>query len=323
MPQDTPPSVDITRIQQLANDLRESVQRVVVGKSDVIDLAIIAVICRGHVLVEDVPGIGKTTMAKALAQSLGCTFSRIQFTPDLMPTDVLGVNFYNQKTGDFEFRAGPIFSQVILADEINRATPRTQSAMLEAMQERQVTADGQTRRLSEPFLVLATQNPIELEGTFPLPEAQLDRFMIRIKLGYPSAEEESDILQRFERDTTLPDLDAVTGAKELREMQRLVTTVRVEDIIRDYIVELVQSTRRNDGLTLGASPRAALALYKTAQARAALDGRDFVTPDDVKALAETTLAHRVILTSNSRLRGRTAEQIVAETLSRVPAPIER
>ena len=262
-------------------------------------------------------------MAKALAQSLGCTFSRIQFTPDLTPTDVLGVNFYNQKTSDFEFRAGPIFSQVILADEINRATPRTQSAMLEAMQERQVTVDGQTRRLNEPFLVLATQNPIELEGTFPLPEAQLDRFMIRIKLGYPSAEEESDILQRFERDTTLPDLDAVTGAKELREMQRLVTTVRVEDIIRDYIVELVQSTRRNDGLTLGASPRAALALYKTAQARAALDGRDFVTPDDVKALAETTLAHRVILTSNSRLRGRTAEQIVAETLSRVPAPIER
>ena len=323
MPQDTSPSVDITRIQQLANDLRESVQRVVVGKSDVIDLAIIAVICRGHVLVEDVPGIGKTTMAKALAQSLGCTFSRIQFTPDLMPTDVLGVNFYNQKTGDFEFRAGPIFSQVVLADEINRATPRTQSAMLEAMQERQVTVDGQTRRLNEPFLVLATQNPIELEGTFPLPEAQLDRFMIRIKLGYPSAEEESDILQRFERDTTLPDLDAVTGAEELREMQRLVTTVRVEDIIRDYIVELVQSTRRNDGLTLGASPRAALALYKTAQARAALDGRDFVTPDDVKALAETTLAHRVILTSNSRLRGRTAEQIVAETLSRIPAPIER
>ena len=323
MPQDTSPSVDIIRIQQLANNLRESVQRVVVGKSDVIDLAIIAVICRGHVLVEDVPGIGKTTMAKALAQSLGCTFSRIQFTPDLTPTDVLGVNFYNQKTGDFEFRAGPIFSQVILADEINRATPRTQSAMLEAMQERQVTVDGQTRRLNEPFLVLATQNPIELEGTFPLPEAQLDRFMIRIKLGYPSAEEESDILQRFERDTTLPDLDAVTSAKELREMQRLVTTVRVEDIIRDYIVELVQSTRRNDGLTLGASPRAALALYKTAQARAALDGRDFVTPDDVKALAETTLAHRVILTSNSRLRGRTAEQIVAETLSRVPAPIER
>ena len=323
MPQDTPPSVDISRIGKLAGELRDSVQRIVVGKSDVIDLAIIAILCRGHVLVEDVPGIGKTTMAKALSQSLGCTFSRIQFTPDLTPTDVLGVNFYNQKSGDFEFRAGPIFSQVTLADEINRATPRTQSALLEAMQERQITVDGQTRRLSEPFLVLATQNPIELEGTFPLPEAQLDRFMIRIKLGYPSAEEESVILRRFERDTTLPDLEPVTGVDELREMQNLVTFVRVDDIIRDYIVELVQSTRRNDGLTLGASPRAALALYKTAQARAALDGRDFVTPDDVKALAQAALAHRVILTSNSRLRGRTAEQIVAETLSQVPVPIER
>ena len=323
MPQDTSPSVDIARIQELAGQLRESVQRIVVGKSEVIDLAIIAVICRGHALLEDVPGIGKTTMAKALAQSLGCTFSRIQFTPDLTPTDVLGVNFYNQKTGDFEFRAGPIFSQVTLADEINRATPRTQSALLEAMQERQVTIDGETRRLSEPFLVMATQNPIELEGTFPLPEAQLDRFMIRIKLGYPSAEEESAILQRFERDTVLPDLDAVTSVDELREMQRLATSVRVDDIIREYIVELVQSTRRNDGLSLGASPRAALALYKTSQARAALDGRDFVTPDDVKALAETTLAHRVILTSNSRLRGRTAEQIVAETLTDVAVPIER
>ena len=323
MPQDTSPSVDIARIRELASELRESVQKIVVGKSDVIDLAIIAIICRGHALLEDVPGIGKTTMAKALAQSLGCAFSRIQFTPDLTPTDVLGVNFYNQKTGDFEFRAGPIFSQVVLADEINRATPRTQSALLEAMQERQATVDGETRRLNEPFLVLATQNPIELEGTFPLPEAQLDRFMIRIKLGYPSAEEESAILRRFERDTALPDLDAVTSVDELREMQRLVTSVRVDDIIRDYIVELVQSTRRSDALTLGASPRAALALYKTAQARAALDGRDFVTPDDVKALAETTLAHRVILTSNSRLRGRTAEQIVAETLSQVPVPIER
>ena len=323
MPQDTSESVDIARIGELAAELRDSVQRVVVGKSEVIDLAIIAVLCRGHALLEDVPGIGKTTMAKALAQSLGCAFNRIQFTPDLTPTDVLGVNFYNQKSGDFEFRAGPIFSQVLLADEINRATPRTQSALLEAMQERQATIDGETRRLSEPFLVMATQNPIELEGTFPLPEAQLDRFMLRIKLGYPSAEEESAILQRFERDTVLPDLDAVTNVDELREMQRLVTSVRVDDIIRDYIVELVQSTRRNDGLTLGASPRAALALYKTSQARAALDGRDFVTPDDVKALAETTLAHRVILTSNSRLRGRTAEQIVAETLSDVAVPIER
>ena len=316
-------TVDVTRFQELANQLRDSVQRIIVGKSDVIDLVIIAVVCRGHVLVEDVPGIGKTTLAKALAQSLGCTFNRIQFTPDLMPTDVLGVNFFNQKSGDFEFRAGPIFSQVVLADEINRATPRTQSALLEAMQERQATVDGQTRRLEEPFLVLATQNPIELEGTFPLPEAQLDRFMVRINLGYPTPEEESDILLRFERDTVLPELDSVTGSEELREMQDAVTYVRVGDVVRDYIVEIAQSTRRNESLTLGASPRAAMSLYKTSQARAALDGRDFVTPDDVKDLAESVLAHRLILTSNSRLRGRTTENIIAEILNLVPVPIER
>ena len=316
-------TVDVTRFQELAHQLRDSVQRIIVGKSDVIDLVIIAVVCRGHVLVEDVPGIGKTTLAKALAQSLGCTFNRIQFTPDLMPTDVLGVNFFNQKSGDFEFRAGPIFSQVVLADEINRATPRTQSALLEAMQERQATVDGMTRRLNEPFLVLATQNPIELEGTFPLPEAQLDRFMVRVKLGYPTPDEESDILLRFERDTVLPELDPVTGSDELREMQEAVTHVRVDDVVRDYIVEIAQSTRRNESLTLGASPRAAMSLYKTSQARAALDGRDFVTPDDVKELAESVLAHRLILTSNSRLRGRTTENIIAETLNLVPVPIER
>lgn len=316
-------TVNVTRFQELATQLRESVQRVIVGKSDVIDLAIIAIVCRGHVLVEDVPGIGKTTLAKALAQSLGCTFSRIQFTPDLMPTDVLGVNFYNQKSGDFEFRSGPVFSQVILADEINRATPRTQSALLEAMQERQATVDGLTRRLSEPFLVLATQNPLALEGTFPLPEAQLDRFMVRVRLGYPTPEEESDILLRFERDSLLPDLEPVTGSEALREMQESVTSVRVDDIVRDYIVEIAQATRTNDGLTLGASPRAAMSLYKTVQARAALDGRDFVTPDDVKQLAESVLAHRLILTSNSRLRGRTAENIIAEILNLVPVPIER
>ena len=316
-------TVDVTRFQELANKLRDSVQRIIVGKSDVIDLVIIAVVCRGHVLVEDVPGIGKTTLAKALAQSLGCSFNRIQFTPDLMPTDVLGVNFFNQKSGDFEFRAGPIFSQVVLADEINRATPRTQSALLEAMQERQATVDGMTRRLNEPFLVLATQNPIELEGTFPLPEAQLDRFMVRVKLGYPTPDEESDILLRFERDTLLPELDPVTGSDELREMQEAVTHVRVDDVVRDYIVEIAQSTRRNESLTLGASPRAAMSLYKTSQARAALDGRDFVTPDDVKQLTESVLAHRLILTSNSRLRGRTTENIIAETLNLVPVPIER
>ena len=311
------------RIQEMASGLRESIQKVVVGKSEVIDLAIIALICKGHVLVEDVPGTGKTTMSKALAQSLGCTFNRIQFTPDLMPTDVLGVNFYNQKSGDFEFRSGPIFSQVLLADEINRATPRTQSALLEAMQERQTTVDGVTRRLREPFLVMATQNPVELEGTFPLPEAQLDRFIVRIKLGYPSAEEESDILLRFERDTILPDLDAVTSEGELVEMQESVTRVRVDDVVRDYIVAVAQSTRTNDSLALGGSPRATLGLYKTSQARAALDGRDFVTPDDVKAMAEPVLAHRLILTSGARLRGILPEQVISGILNTLPVPIER
>ena len=311
------------RIQEMASGLRESIQKVVVGKSEVIDLAIIALICKGHILVEDVPGTGKTTMSKALAQSLGCTFNRIQFTPDLMPTDVLGVNFYNQKSGDFEFRSGPIFSQVLLADEINRATPRTQSALLEAMQERQATVDGVTRHLREPFLVMATQNPVELEGTFPLPEAQLDRFIVRIKLGYPSAEEESDILLRFERDTVLPDLNSVTSEDELVEMQESVTRIEVDDIVRDYIVAVVQSTRANDSLALGGSPRATLGLYKTSQARAALDGRDFVTPDDVKAMAEPVLAHRLILTSGARLRGILPEQVISGILNTLPVPIER
>ena len=317
------PNASAARVQELAARIRENVQKVIIGKSDVIDLAIIALICRGHLLLEDVPGIGKTTMSKALAQSLGCAFSRIQFTPDLMPADVLGVNFYNQKAGEFEFRPGPIFSQVALADEINRATPRTQSALLEAMQERQVTIDGVTRRLREPFLVMATQNPVELEGTFPLPEAQLDRFMMRVKLGYPTQAEESDILLRFEREDILPDLEAVTDEAEMREMQSAAARARVDDVLRGYIVAIVHATRMNDGLALGASPRASLALYKTAQARAALDGRDYATPDDVKALAETVLAHRLILTSNSRLRGRSAEGVVAEILSAVPVPIER
>jgi MoxR-like ATPase len=316
-------AVNVTRIQQMAAELRENVQRVIVGKGGVIDLAIIALLCKGHILVEDVPGIGKTTLSKALAQSLGCSFSRIQFTPDLMPTDVLGVNFYNQKSGDFEFRSGPIFSQILLADEINRATPRTQSALLEAMQERQATIDGETRMLKEPFLVMATQNPVEMEGTFPLPEAQLDRFMVRIQLGYPTPEEESDILLRFKRDTVLASLDAVTSEESLREMQDAVTEIAVNDEIRMYIVAIAQATRSHDGLSLGVSPRAALSLYKTSQARAAMDGRDFVTPDDVKAMAETVLAHRMILTSNSRLRGRSTEQIVSDVVDSVPVPIER
>lgn len=316
-------AIAVEDVRKLATRIRENVQRVIVGKDDAIDLAIIAMLCRGHILVEDAPGIGKTTLAKALAQSLQCTFKRIQFTPDLMPTDVLGVNFYNQRTGDFQFRDGPIFSQMLLADEINRATPRTQSSLLEAMQERQATVDGETRPLPEPFLVMATQNPIEMEGTFPLPEAQLDRFMLRIRLGYPTPEEESDILLRFEREAEPPEVDAVTDAAELTEMQSSVTQVLVDDVIRLYIVDILQASRSNQSLTLGASPRAGLALYKASQARAALDGRDFVTPDDVKALAIPVLSHRLIVASNSRLRGRTAGQIVREILAGIPVPIER
>ena len=298
-------------------------QRVIVGKDGVIDSAIIALLCRGHILVEDVPGIGKTTLSKVLAQSLGCSFKRIQFTPDLMPTDVIGVNFFNQKTGDFELRPGPIFAQVVLADEINRATPRTQSALLEAMQERQSTIDGVSSALPEPFIVIATQNPIEMEGTFPLPEAQLDRFMVNVEIGYPSPEEESDILLRFEEDTVPPPVDAVTSADELREMQRLVPRVRVDDTVRGYVVSVTRKTREHESLSLGASPRAGLALYKASQAAAAIDGRDFVTPDDVKAVAVRVLSHRLVLTSNARLRGRTTTQIVEQVLSSTPVPIER
>ena len=295
----------------------------IVGKDGVIDSAIIALLCRGHILVEDVPGIGKTTLSKVLAQSLGCSFKRIQFTPDLMPTDVIGVNFFNQKTGDFELRPGPIFAQVVLADEINRATPRTQSALLEAMQERQSTIDGVSSALPEPFIVIATQNPIEMEGTFPLPEAQLDRFMVNVEIGYPSPEEESDILLRFEEDTVPPPVDAVTSADELKEMQRLVPRVRVDDTVRGYVVSVTRKTREHESLSLGASPRAGLALYKASQAAAAIDGRDFVTPDDVKAVAVRVLSHRLVLTSNARLRGRTTTQIVEQVLSSTPVPIER
>ena len=310
-------------VQQMAARIRENIQLVIVGKDEAINLAIVALLCRGHILVEDAPGIGKTTLAKALAQSLKCTFKRIQFTPDLMPTDVLGVNFYNQRTSDFEFRNGPIFSQLLLADEINRATPRTQSSLLEAMQERQATVDGETRKLPEPFLVMATQNPIEMEGTFPLPEAQLDRFMLRIRLGYPTPEEESDILLRFERESDPPELDAVADVEELRDMQSQVNSVLVDDTIRQYIVDILQASRTNQSLTLGASPRAGLALFRASQARAALDGRDFVTPDDVKVLASPVLSHRLIVASNARLRGRTAGQIVREILAGIPVPIER
>jgi MoxR-like ATPase len=310
-------------ISTTAAQLRTNIQTVIIGKNDVIDLALVALLCEGHVLLEDVPGIGKTTLAKAIARSLDCSFKRIQFTPDLLPSDVTGISYYNQKQQVFEFRAGPIFSQVVLADEINRATPRTQSALLEAMQERQVTVDGQTMPLARPFLVLATQNPIELEGTFPLPEAQVDRFMLRISLGYPGVEEEHQILARFERNDPFEKLAPVVNAEELLSMQQQVRTVRVERSVAEYIVNVCRATREAPGIQLGVSPRGTLALYHAAQAFASIRGRDFVLPDDVKTLAPYALAHRIVVDSQSRLRGRKPEDILRDVLERTPVPVDK
>ena len=314
---------DFAAIKDLVDRVRANVQEVIVGKDHVVNLALVALLCRGHLLVEDVPGIGKTTLAKSLAQSLGCVFKRIQFTPDLTPSDITGINYYNQKQGDFQFRPGPIFSQILLADEINRATPRTQSALLEAMQERQVTVDGDTMPLPDPFLVISTQNPIEMEGTFPLPEAQVDRFLLRVRLGYPSKDEEAQILLRFQRDATSPNICPVVDGDALSRAQEAVQEVMIEEVVLDYIVRLARSTREHDGVQLGASPRATMALHKSAQAWAAINGRTYVTPDDVKSMAHPALSHRIILRSQARLRGRSPDDIIANTLSAVPVPIER
>lgn len=310
-------------IKSVAALIRENVNRVIVGKSDVIDIALVALLCEGHLLLEDVPGIGKTTLAKSLARSLNCTFHRIQFTPDLLPSDVTGLSVFNQKTGDFEFRAGPIMAQIVLADEINRATPRAQSALLEAMQERQITVDGRTMPLPRPFLVLATQNPIELEGTFPLPEAQVDRFMLRVKLGYPSPEEESAMLVRFTQSEPMNELDAVIEPQTLLEMQRAVRETRVEASVRDYIVAVARATRTHPAVELGTSPRGTLFLHHAAQAYAALQGRDYVIPDDVKYLAPAVLTHRLIISAQTRLRGRRADEVVREVVDTVPVPVEK
>jgi MoxR-like ATPase len=279
-------------------------------------------LCEGHVLLEDVPGTGKTTLAKTIAASLGCTFRRVQFTPDLLPSDVTGIYYYNQRQQAFEFRPGPIFSQILLADEINRATPRTQSALLEAMQERQVTVDIETHRLERPFLVLATQNPVELEGTFPLPEAQLDRFLIKVALGYPSSSEENDILLRFEREDPLDTLQQVVEPAEIIAMQQEVRQIRVEASVRQYIVDVCRATRAHEDIELGASPRATLALYRTCQAFAAIQNRAFVIPDDVKTMAPYVLTHRLIVNPQTRLRGRRPEEVIREVVGAVPVPVE-
>ena len=308
-------------IAQAVASIKDNIEKVLVGKGGVIELTLAAVLSGGHILIEDVPGIGKTTLARTLASSLDCTFHRIQFTPDLMPSDITGINYYNQKSGEFEFRPGPIIAQVVLADEINRATPRTQSALLEAMAERQLTVDDVTITLPVPFLVIATQNPIELEGTFPLPEAQLDRFLLRLRLGYPTEDEEEVMLSRFQTDDPLNDLAAVLGASDIASLQDSVREVHFDPVLRNYLVQLVQATRSHGDVELGASPRATMGLYRCSQALAAIRGRDYVTPDDLKTLAPLALAHRMILRSQARLRERTPESIIDEILAQVRVPV--
>ena len=313
---------DMYPVKEAANRMISNVSKVIVGKKETIELALVVMLCEGHVLIEDVPGIGKTMLAKAVAKSLGCSFKRVQATPDLLPSDVTGIHYFNQKTSDFEFRPGPIMANIVLVDEINRATPRTQSCLLECMQEQQVTVDLETIPLPRPFLIIATQNPVELEGTFPLPEAQLDRFLLRVNLGYPSEDEEGAILSRFEQENPLDSLTSVLEAKELLELQKLCRQVYVEDSVRNYVTAITRATRSHDGIRLGASPRASLGLHLASQALAAIRGRNYVIPDDVKHLAVPALAHRLISKTEARLRGRSSEAIVGEIVSNLPVPVE-
>jgi MoxR-like ATPase len=313
---------EIRQVQEATRAVRQNASRVIVGKEEVIDLLMVALLCEGHVLFEDVPGIGKTTLAKTLAKSLGCTFQRIQFTPDLLPSDITGITFFNQKKGEFEFRPGPLIAQIVLADEINRATPRTQSALLEAMEERQISIERETVFLPHPFIVIATQNPIELEGTFPLPEAQIDRFLMRLHLDYPSHSEERLILQRFKEAQPLDDLQPVLTGERLQELQKMIRKVRVEPAVENYIVELVRATRDHSGVELGVSPRGTIALYRSSQAYAAIHGRFYVIPDDVKRVVRPVLSHRMIATSQARLHGRVMEQIIDDVLHNVSVPVE-
>jgi MoxR-like ATPase len=306
--------MDAKEVQRFAKDMMDNVEQVIVGKHEVVELIMVALLCEGHVLIEDVPGTGKTMLARAVAASLGLTFKRLQCTPDLLPNDITGVSVFDQRTGEFEFRPGPAFAHVLLADEINRATPRTQSALLECMGERQVTADGVTYPLQRPFLVLATQNPIEYEGTFPLPEAQLDRFLLKLSVGYPTPEDEGQILLNLQREHPITTLKQVVEGARLLDLQRWVWEVHVDDTVRDYIIQLVSVTRTHPDLALGASPRGSLALFKTSQALAALRGRGFVIPDDIKALAVPALVHRLIVRPESALRGYTAERILGDLL---------
>jgi MoxR-like ATPase len=313
---------DLSQVQLAAQSLQANIEKVIVGKASVVELLTVALLTPGHVLIEDVPGLAKTMLAKSLAKSLGCAFQRVQFTPDLLPSDITGVSIFNQKTHEFEYRAGPLMSHIILADEINRAGPRTQSALLEAMEERQITVDGITRAVPQPFLVVATQNPIELEGTFPLPEAQLDRFLLRVSIGYPEAEEEREVLRRFRSADPLDDLQPVISGDEVLALSMACRHVYLSPAIETYILAIVRATRNNPALSLGASPRGSLALARTAQVLAAVRGRAFVIPDDVQLLIVPTLAHRLILSSRSRLHGKDLPAVLQSVIEQVPVPVE-
>jgi len=309
-------------VTELSQRIIDNVDRVIVGKRGVTELVLVALLCEGHVLVEDVPGVGKTTLARAVARSIGGQFRRIQFTPDLLPSDISGIVFFNQKTGEFEMRPGPIFGNILLADEINRATPRTQSALLEAMEERTVTIEGDTMPLPRPFLVLATENPVELEGTFPLPEAQLDRFFLRVELGYPEPEDELKLLARFQTSNPLDELGPVTSPEELLAAVGACRAIYVDEELRQYIIEISRATRVHETIRLGVSPRGTLALFRASQALAAIRGRAYVIPDDVKLLSSAVLSHRVMLSPEARLRGRRAGQIIEGIVNEVSVPVE-
>ena len=308
----------MTLTQEFAAQITKNVEKVIIGKAQAIELVMVALLCDGHILIEDVPGVGKTMLARSVAISLGGQFKRLQCTPDLLPNDVTGVSVFNQQSGQFEFRSGPVFVNILLADEINRATPRTQSALLEAMQEQQVTVDGITHALPRPFLVMATQNPVEYEGTFPLPEAQLDRFIMRLSVGYPAFADEKALLTHLQREHPINTLRAVVDGNRLPEFQKNVWVVHVDDTLQDYIIHLVSATRNHPDLALGASPRASLALFKASQALAALRGRDHVIPDDIKYLVPVIMTHRLIVTSEAELRGHSAAAIIKELLNITP-----
>lgn len=312
--------VKIDAVQNFAQKVKGNLEKVIVGKESAIEQVVIGLLCQGHLLIEDVPGVGKTMLARSLAKSLGCTFSRIQFTPDMLPSDVTGVSIFNQVTREFEFRPGPIMNQIVLADEINRATPKTQSALLEGMEERQVTVDGITRPLPKPFMILATQNPIEYEGTFPLPEAQLDRFLMRIKLGYPALTDEIQILDLQQIQHPIEILEAIASVEEVLYVQKEIRKIFIAPAVKRYIVELTRATRGSGDVYLGSSPRGSLGLYRAAQAKAAIHGRDYVLPDDVKSLAESILAHRIVIDPAARLRNITSDLIIQEILRVMPVP---